>query len=111
MAARHARVSSRGRKARRAVRAEHDGDAMASIRAARLDASPRLQRVAELLADGRWYSTLDIMIGAGVCAVNSCVSELRANGLTIECRRVGRERFEYRLTGGIPRPVHATAHA
>ncbi len=53
------------------------------------------------------HNTLDILIGAGVCAVNSCVSELRANGLTIECRRVGRERFEYRLTGGIPRTVYA----
>lgn len=67
---------------------------------ARIEKSPRLQRVAALLADGRWYSTLDIMIGAGVCAVNSCVSELRANGYTIACRRVGRERFEYRMEGG-----------
>lgn len=77
------------------------------MHAARIDQSARLQRVAAVLADGKWHSTLDILIGAGVCAVNSCVSELRANGLTIECRRVGRERFEYRLTGGIPRTVHA----
>ncbi|GAB4209912.1 MAG: hypothetical protein Fur0019_17280 [Tibeticola sp.] len=69
---------------------------MASIRAARLDTSPRLQRVADLLSDGRWYFTLDIIVGAGVCAVNSCVAELRANGIAVECRRVGRERFEYR---------------
>lgn len=67
------------------------------MKAAKLDTSPRLQRVARLLDDGRWYSTLDIMLGAGVCAVNSCVAELRANGLAIACRRVGRERFEYRL--------------
>jgi hypothetical protein len=67
------------------------------MHAARIDQSPRLQRVAELLSDGRWYSTLDIVVGAGVCAVNSCVAELRANGLAIECRRVGKERFEYRL--------------
>lgn len=67
------------------------------MHAARIDQSPRLQRVAELLSDGRWYSTLDIIVGAGVCAVNSCVAELRANGLAIECRRVGKERFEYRL--------------
>lgn len=67
------------------------------MRAARIEHSPRLQRVAELLSDGRWYSTLDIIVGAGVCAVNSCVAELRANGLAIECRRVGKERFEYRL--------------
>lgn len=47
---------------------------MASIHAARLERSPRLQRVLELLSDGRWYSTLDI-----------------------DCRRVGMGRFEYRL--------------
>lgn len=81
------------------------------MHAAQIDRSARLQRVAAVLADGHWHSTLDILIGAGVFAVNSCVSELRANGLTIECRRVGRERFEYRLTGGIPRTVHATAYA
>lgn len=46
---------------------------------ARIEKSPRLQRVAALLQDGRWHSTLDIVIGAGVCAVNSCVAELRAN--------------------------------
>lgn len=67
------------------------------MRAARIEHSPRLQRVAELPSDGRWYSTLDIIVGAGVCAVNSCVAELRANGLDIDCRRVGKERFEYRL--------------
>lgn len=67
------------------------------MRAARIERSARLQRVAELLSDGRWYSTLDIIVGAGVCAVNSCIAELRVNGLAIECRRVGKERFEYRL--------------
>jgi hypothetical protein len=68
------------------------------MRAARLENSPRLQRVAELLSDGRWYSTLDIIVGAGVCAVNSCVAELRANGIPVDCRRVGKDRFEYRRT-------------
>ncbi len=67
------------------------------MNAARLDRSPRLQRVLVLLGDGRWHSTLDIIIGAGVCAVNSCVSELRVNGIPIACRRVGKERFEYRI--------------
>lgn len=76
------------------------------MHAASIDRSVRLQRVAYVLSDGAWHSTLDIIIGAGVCAVNSCVSELRANGLDIECRRVGRERFEYRLTGGLVQPAH-----
>lgn len=67
------------------------------MHAARVERSERLKRVLELLADGAWHSTLDIVRNAGVCAVNSCVAELRANGCTIICRRVGKERFEYRL--------------
>jgi len=67
------------------------------MHAARLEASARLQRVLALLEDGQWHSTLDIVMAAQVCAVNSCVAELRANGFRVDCRRVGRERFEYRL--------------
>lgn len=59
------------------------------MRAAHIDTSERLQRVLCLLADGREYSTLDIVMAAGVCAVNSCVAELRANGYRIGCRRQG----------------------
>ncbi|MCX8017381.1 MAG: hypothetical protein N2690_05725 [Rhodocyclaceae bacterium] len=70
------------------------------MHAARIERSARLQRVLRLLADGRWHSTLDIVNGAGVCAVNSCIAELRANGYAVACRRVGQERFEYRLEGG-----------
>lgn len=69
------------------------------MHAARLEKSERLQRVLALLEDGRWHSTLDIVIGAGVCAVNSCIAELRANGIAIACRRVGKDRFEYRMEG------------
>lgn len=64
---------------------------------AKIDSSERLQRVRDVLADGRWHSTIDIIIGAGVCAVNSCISELRANGFVIACRRVAKDRFEYRI--------------
>lgn len=66
------------------------------MKAARLENSARLRRVADLLADGREYSTLDIIIGAGVCAVNSCVAELRDNGLDVRCRREG-SIWRYRL--------------
>lgn len=69
------------------------------MHAARIEASDRLQRVLALLSDGGWHSTFEIVIGAGVCAVNSCVAELRANGYTIVCRRVGKDRFEYRMDG------------
>lgn len=59
------------------------------IKAANLATSPRLQRVAAFLADGQWHTTLEIVMGASVCAVNSCVAELRANGIPVTCRREG----------------------
>lgn len=67
------------------------------MKSARLETSQRLQRVAALLADGRGHSTLEIMPGAGVCAVNSCVAELRDNGFSIHCRREG-DIWRYRMT-------------
>ena len=57
------------------------------MHAARLDRSPRLQRVHELLSDGAEHSTLEILQEAGVCAVNSIVAELRHAGAEIECRQ------------------------
>lgn len=61
------------------------------MRAANLETSDRLQRVHALLTrfQGRWLSTMDIIQRAQVCAVNSIISELRENGLTIECKREG----------------------
>jgi len=69
---------------------------MGRIHAARLSNSPRLLRVAAHLADGEWHGTRDVLVGANVCAVNSAITELRANGLTIETRCVGRGLYEYR---------------
>jgi hypothetical protein len=57
------------------------------MNAASIDRSPRLQRVANLLYSGVCYSTLDIIRLANVCAVSSCISELRANGFDIGCAR------------------------
>ena len=54
------------------------------MHAALIANSPRLQRAATLLADGRWHSTREIIEGANVCAVSSCAAELRANGLPVE---------------------------
>ena len=54
--------------------------------AARIETSARLQRVRDLLGDGREHSTLDIVRGARVCAVNSIIHELRCNGMLIDCR-------------------------
>lgn len=66
------------------------------MRAAKLATSSRLQRVADALGDGRWHSTRDLIRAAHVCAVNSCIAELRANGVDIECRRRG-DVWRYRL--------------
>ncbi len=54
---------------------------------ATLENSQRLQRVLKYLADGKRHSTLEIVHGARVCAVNSIVSELRGNGIKIGCTR------------------------
>jgi len=64
---------------------------------ARIERSKRLQRVDNLLADGQEYSTMDIVKKASVCAVNSIVSELRANGRAIACRRT-KDVWFYRRT-------------
>lgn len=56
---------------------------------AHLEKSKRLQRVRYLLLDGKQHSTMDIIQNACVCAVNSIVSELRANGVDISCQRKG----------------------
>ena len=58
------------------------------MHAASLARSPRLQRVHAFLLDGKERSTRSIVVGAHVCAVNSCIAELRAppNNAVIECR-------------------------
>jgi hypothetical protein len=59
------------------------------VKAAKLESSPRLQRVHALLSDGRPRTTRDIVTGAHVCAVNSCIAELRENGVPVQCERKG----------------------
>jgi hypothetical protein len=63
---------------------------------ANIEKSDRLQRVAEVLAQGGEFSTLDIIKKANVCAVNSIISELRLNGYEINCERRG-EKWFYRM--------------
>jgi len=70
------------------------------MHAAKLDNSARLQRVVEVLLDHKPHTTRDIIRLAFCCAVNSCISELRANGYDIACKQVGRGRYEYRLVMG-----------
>ena len=75
------------------------------MNAARLESSLRLQRVHKLLSDGQEYSTLQIAIRADVCAVNSCVSELRAQGYEIQCRQIcspqGQRIWLYRMLSSV----------
>lgn len=49
--------------------------------------SPRLQRVLQVLSDGRPHTTRDIVRKARVVAVNAVISELRSHGAEILCRR------------------------
>ena len=49
--------------------------------------SPRLQRVLAVLRDGRAHTTRQIVRRARVCAVNSCIAELRQHGAEIACTR------------------------
>jgi hypothetical protein len=57
---------------------------MGHIHAARLS-SPRLQRVLQLMADGKRRSTRSIVRGAKVMAVNAVMTELRHHGAVITC--------------------------
>lgn len=66
------------------------------IHAASVEKSDRLRRVADVLGRGGWLSTRDLIEQAHVCAVNSCIAELRAQGFKIETKREDRRWF-YRL--------------
>jgi hypothetical protein len=66
------------------------------MNAGNFDKSDRLQRVYKLLKKGGEYTTLDIIQRAGVCAVNSIVSELRQAGYQITCQRRA-DKWFYRL--------------
>lgn len=68
------------------------------MNAASLEKSDRLRRVLAVLSDGNEHTTLDIIAYARVCAVNSCIAELRVGGFDIRCRRE-RDRWFYRLEG------------
>ncbi len=66
------------------------------MNAANLTKSDRLQRVFKLLSKGGEYTTLEIIQQAGVCAVNSIISELRQNGYQIDCQR-RHDKWFYRM--------------
>ena len=75
--------------------------ARGKIRAALLENSPRLQRVAKFLSDGKPHSTREIIGECDVCAVNAIADELRdpQNGFDIDCERKGKYWY-YKMVGG-----------
>ena len=72
------------------------------IKAALLERSKRLQKVAKYLSDRKPHSTREIIRACDVCAVSSIVDELREakNGFVIKCKQIRRDRWEYTMTGG-----------
>ena len=64
------------------------------MHAAKLDKSDRLKRTVKAMVHARErgaeLSTRGIMREANVCAVNSVISELRANGFNITAKRRGK---------------------
>lgn len=72
------------------------------IKAALLERSERLQKVAKLLGDRKAYSTRDIIIICDVCAVSAIADELREakNGFDIQCTQIKKDRWEYKMIGG-----------
>jgi len=61
-----------------------------TIHYAKFEESDRLQRVLELMLDGRQRTTREISRGADVEAVNSAACELRENGFALLCLRRSR---------------------
>lgn len=59
------------------------------MNSAKLDTSERLQRVYNVLKDGRKHSTMDLIQKSGRRAINSIVAELRDNGIPVDCQRKG----------------------
>lgn len=56
---------------------------------AKLSQSPRLQRLRDFLMDGEWHSTMECIKGANIANVSAPASELRRNGITVDCERRG----------------------
>jgi hypothetical protein len=64
---------------------------------AKLDKSDRLQRVYNLLRQEGPQTTMQIIQKANVAAVSSIISEIRAQGIQIECQPIRRGVYKYTL--------------
>ena len=71
---------------------------LGKIRAAHIETSPRLQRLMRYLkTQADWVSTWELVHNVNLCAVNTAISELRANNIDVECRKVRNGVYQYRL--------------
>lgn len=68
-----------------------------SFHFARVASSPRLQRVVNLLRDGRYHSTMGIIRKANVCNAATCISELRRQGFDIPAPFHGDGKWQYKM--------------
>lgn len=73
-----------------------------AMHAAKINDSPRLQKVLNYLRYHGARTTMEIALGCKVCAVNSIIAELRENGYTVDCQAVKGQRgvYQYRLIEG-----------
>lgn len=69
---------------------------MKRMHAARIEDSPRLQKVLQFLRRRRAATTREISQECDVYAVNSIIAELRANGFNVVCSAVPKQRGVYR---------------
>lgn len=69
------------------------------IHYAKIENSPRLQRLREYLSDYQPHTTLDIIRNAEICAVNTAVAELRKNNYKIDCKCIQRGIYNYQMKG------------
>jgi len=69
-----------------------------TMHAAKIDDSPRLQKVRDFLRRKGSATTMEIVKGCEVCAVNSIIAELRSNGFTVDCSPVKGQRGVYLYT-------------
>jgi hypothetical protein len=81
------------------------------MHAAKLATSSRLRRVHAFMLDGDWHSTWEIMTACRTVNTSTAISELRANGAAIECRRFPDHEtseahiFKYRMTRPVAPPI------
>ena len=69
------------------------------IHYAKLENSPRLQKLLAYLRDRKPHTTREIGRGVDIMAVNTAVDELRFNGYEIDCQCVRRGIYQYILRG------------